>query len=329
MTIQQLVETKAKNLSKLGQSDVIDVMSDYPEEFIRLLIRELEKKGFSIHEDSKKIALKNIRHEMSGSSLSKRNPVIDTRNPYEIELSSKDLKSDLEIRFRLSGNTLNVEKVSMSYATIPDFSIKLKNKSANDVIQQIVEKAIKVKEVADKKITSREEWEKSRAELAKKSKSKIENNLSRIVNKLGGTFSSETEGNQIKINLYPSRRVLGIPDDIFYKLKTEEFGGADRLSYSYQFDIMKKIWSQVYKAIDNSEYKIITAGLTDYLWFEIEIVEPERTNPRYHKTYKEVHDLMKNNIDDALEKGKEKSEKKSISDLRRTAVKQLLDKDSE
>jgi len=327
MTIEKLFEVKTKGLTKLGSDNAIDVISDFPEEFVRLLINSLENAGFSFHKDSKKHTLRKLRDTISGTSLSRRNPLLDTSNKYGIDLDTDNLKDSLDITMSVVGNTLSVEKLSMNLTASPGFSIKLKGMSANQVINEIVDRALKVKKIADKKITSREEWEKDRESLKKTDKTEIENRLERIANKLGGLFFSEVEENRLKIVTRPDDKIVGIPYDLISKLKTDDFRNLRSIEMSYQFDIMKKIWNEVYKAIDRSEYRIITSGLTDYLWFEIEIVNPERENMKYNKSYQEVHEEMKQYVENLLDKGKENAPKKTVSDLRRLAVIQIVEKD--
>lgn len=326
MTIQKLFEVKTKNLSQLGNVSAIDVISDYPEEFIRLLINILEKRGFSFSTESKKDLFLGLRDSISGTSLSRRNPLLDENNKFQISLNTKDLNNKLDITMHASGNVLNVDSISMKFTSIPRFSIKMKGMSANDVVEKLTAKIMKLKEVADKKITSREEWERDREELKKKELSSIEKNIERIAKKLGGLFFSETEGNRIKIVTRPSWKIIDIPEDILSKLKIRQ-ENLVLIEYSYQFDIMKKIWSEVYKAIDRSNYKIITAGLVDYLWFEIEIVNPKRKNMKYNMSYQEAHEKMKEYIDSLLDKGREKAEERTISDIRRSVVKEIIEKD--
>lgn len=93
-TLGQLLEIKSSSLEKLSKGNVLDVMSKFPVEMVRILFQALEDEGLQIkHENVKEYTDRFAEYtKLAGISLSHRNPWFDTnnRNEFEFKVENAD-----------------------------------------------------------------------------------------------------------------------------------------------------------------------------------------------------------------------------------------------
>lgn len=298
MDFLDIVEARTTTLQKLKNTNAVDVASDFPEEFIRILFDQIEKAGIEeIKSESKKKVLNKIREKMA-DSFSGRNPLTDSNNHLKFEVETE---SGNEIQFNLlvSGNTFDWEVGAGQFYRHASGTTKLRNKSVAQAFEELVQKLHTAITSPDMYKASEEEAE----EFLKKMKQKPEKAaeiVSRVAKYFGmrGGQEGKKSSRGIQIYLRPSSEIIGIPHSILDKIRTESGRDAfNTFKYTYQTEQLDKAFKVLVQRLESSNYMIRSLGFAgdEYLFMYVDQMNPGRINTAYsgRHTYKEVHDIIK------------------------------------
>jgi hypothetical protein len=333
VNFQKLFEARASSLDKLGQSSLIDIATDYPEDAVRILFRELERRKIQIKEKSKQKVLEKIREKLN-DSLGRGNPWLDTNNHLKFELEDKLANDEVEFDLLVSGNKLlwGLRGGFVSVSIREKNALQLRNRSASEVISELADKAAKVFRKLASPLTSKQDLD-SREQIANElygKKSNLHTIVSNLAEKfglLGGQEPSEHSG--VQIYLRPSPKMIGIPEGEEEKI-TNKWDAFRNFEYKFQTDALKKAWSQLEKRLESMNYYIVNAGVggNDYLWLNIEQVSnPKRKSPRWNANYEVVHKTLKERIPEFISQLENKMEDKSLRQVRKEVVINFLERD--
>jgi hypothetical protein len=152
-TLGQLLEIKSSSLEKLGKEKVLDVMTNFPVEMVRIFYQALEDEGMKIKGTTIQQDVQRFAEYTKIPGMSSKNPWLDTNNRNEFEFTDENTKDNkgkgttIKIEIKLKGTEAQWgidARYFRQITTEESQPIKLTNLSAQDFAKQIASTAKKI-----------------------------------------------------------------------------------------------------------------------------------------------------------------------------------------
>jgi len=297
MNFEDLVEARTTSLQKLKKTNAIDVASEYPEEFVRILFNEIEKLGFKLKGESKKKILDKIRESIT-DVFHGGNPLLNTNNHLKFEVETES-GEEIDFDMYIEGNEFNWRINAGRFYRQASGKTNLRNKSVVVAFEDLLQRLETAMTAPDLYRASDKETEEFMKKVRGKP-SKPAEIISRIAKHFGmrGGQEGERSSRGVQIFLRPSSEMIGIPRGIATEVE-KQFSHSDytNFKYTYQLDQLQKAFKVLVQRLEANNYLITDLGFggNDYLYLYVDQYNPNRINQRFrgNKTYQEVHDLLK------------------------------------
>jgi GNAT superfamily N-acetyltransferase len=345
-----IFETRAKNLTKLGEEPVLSVVTDFPLEFTRMVFKGLQQ-VWEIDPDVVETAVRKMGETIVGSSLSNRNPWFDSNNDNRFEF--KDGKSGHDIQFELNfiGNEalwsirISYERVLEKNRTLP---IRIGRITANEMIANFVGKAKQMMTDMKPRYPRTAEGD----EAVERAEKGLKKEWPQIINKLQPFamahylfFGEERQEkrNVHRLFLRPSFSKHGIgswtrhvEDALSWNDINRNWGFNDPLkdfTYSFQFEALEKALPGIWKRLRANSVLIMGGGFTgDYIWLDTSPASRSARHPSSSKkddggwySYGEVEEDIEKRLDMQIQGAKEKAKSMTLEEFKRFLIINALD----
>lgn len=336
MNLEKLFEISSKSLKKLGDVKAVNVAADYPEDFARILFKELEKENIKIKPKTKTEIINHIRSELT-DNMSPINPWFKDRG--FVDFTAEGCKHSVAISLFMKENKAlwGIQVAYMGRSKETTKPISLTSITATELWSKI---AKNVKKLIDAGAGERDaDKYKEALEVSKSMKApslKISKIIKRVTENYMLSFSVQEKEDRksISMSINPSLEKYGIGGEYSEALIKTNVIWPDkddllRFKYSFQLDELKKAWSIILKRIETNGYLIIDGGSfaasRDYFWFKVDIVNPNHKNLRWKdSTYQEAHDEIKKKTDTLFDETL--VEEMSLSEFMRKVVENIFTK---
>src|SRR5208337_3143921 len=156
----QLLEIRSSSLEKLEKENVLEVMTNFPVEMVRIFFNGLEKAGFKIKPDTVEDYVHRYAEYTKMPFSSNKNPWLDRNNRNEFEFTDEATKdyysskfgATLKIVIEIAGSVAKwaVDAHFLRQITLEEAKpIRLTNLSAGDFANDIAKKAKKLVDKVD------------------------------------------------------------------------------------------------------------------------------------------------------------------------------------
>jgi hypothetical protein len=351
-TVDRLIfETRSKNLAKLGTEPVMSVVTDFPVEFMRMIIKALHQ-YFDMAPDVGQDAIRKMAETITGGSLSHTNPWLDINNENKIMFTDKTTKHEIEIELSFIGNEalwgikISYERTLEKRRTIP---IKIGNQSANELLEKFMARVKQV--VTDLK----PRWPRTpeNVEALERSEKGLKKEDPELVAQLQPFFKAHfmyfglERGEKRGVDRFFVRfsfAKYGIGDWNTRQTTALRWGDINKrwdmsgeplrkFEYTFQFDILEKLMPLLWKKFRENNIIVQNGGFNgDYLWFETFKGSREAKHPSYGKkdsggwySYDEVERAIEDRIRGSITAEREKNAKPmTLQGFKRFIVKNAL-----
>ena len=338
MNFNYLLELRSASLAKLEKAPLIDVISDYPLDFVRIIISKLQKKGFNFSNDNISHLINSISDELKNRTDKSNVFINKSSSGYKISLVDQNTKHDIDITIALIGN-----KVSWS-ASI-GYSVSISNPKLVDAntqtmlfVNKLADALYYLKKIYKTRFTDKNVFRKIDAKYnVPKPK------LIRILSKKAKKFNLILIGSKYKssdtitINVKPSFDAYNLGseysgNDITYSYLGLKDRDWDSFNFSFQIDSLKKMLPFIYRELSLYNYWItkIGFGSNEYLYIIAEQTLPNkkvRSVSNKNIIYKDYDEENKRLIKEKIEALYSEAKQMSLEDALRIFIKSVFEKE--